>query len=137
QSIKGRKKSSTPAPPRVRPQPRKRAVPVRSVAKRPISPSIPRIVVQPSGGPLALRNAIAKAKPGSQIVLSSGKYAEPLVIDKSIELISASSESDSKVIIESTGAPCVLVKNGRVSIRGIYFERNMDLKKTPSPPAAA
>ncbi|MGH2344597.1 MAG: protein kinase domain-containing protein, partial [Chloroflexota bacterium] len=79
------------------------------------------IRVSPQGG-AALRSiaeAIRVAPAGARIEVEPGEYGDPLVVDKPLELVGMGQAGD--VVIEVTGATCLLLQAEQVGIRHLTF----------------
>ncbi|WP_212524075.1 nitrous oxide reductase family maturation protein NosD [Actibacterium sp. MT2.3-13A] len=81
------------------------------IALLPLAAQAERIDVRP--GPGALAGAIAAARPGDTLMLSQGRYAGPVVIDKPLELKGASAriEGPGEGSVVTVTAPDVAIRD--------------------------
>jgi nitrous oxidase accessory protein NosD len=66
------------------------------------------------GGRRSIQAAVDRARPGDLIVIGTGVYVEPLVIDKDLTL-----EGQGDVLIEARDRVCVQIKDAAVTLRNL------------------
>ena len=87
---------------------------------------ITHLVVSPEGygHALTLADAIAMAPPRSRIEVRPGRYTDPLVIDKPLEIVG--SGTPGHVLVETATGECLRVRSAPVFVRGLTLRCNAD-----------
>jgi parallel beta-helix repeat protein len=88
------------------------------------------LVVSAQGGGQfrTISEAVAKARPGSRVVVRPGIYRESVVIAKELEIVGDGAAGD--VIIESTERPCISMETERALVRGFTLRTRSGLGGT-------
>ncbi len=70
-----------------------------------------------SKGYRTITEAIAKAKPGTRILVLPGRYKESIVIDKQLEIVGNGLPEE--IIIESKDSPCIRMETNKALVKGL------------------
>ena len=85
------------------------------------TPATPEVVVSSdrSGDYRSIGEAIRSVAAGTRIRVRPGEYHETLLLDKEVEIVAEGAPGC--VIVEMKGAPCLVIRLGRPTVRGIAF----------------
>jgi parallel beta-helix repeat protein len=91
--------------------------------------SFPTLVVSPheAGAYRRIGEAMARAEPGSRIILHPGTYQEKLVLDKPLEIIGDGPVAD--IIIETKGTTSIQMKTDYARLRGLTIRARAQPQK--------
>lgn len=95
----------------------------RSTAAAAPSP-VQTLIVDP-GRPGALQTigeAVRQAAAGSRILVRPGWYRESIILDKALEI--AGGGPTDQIVIEGSGPPCMEVRRGASTVRGLTFRHS-------------
>ncbi len=65
----------------------------------------------------SISEALKEIKPNARLLIRAGTYNESIVIDKPVEIVADAGSNP--VIIESAGAPCIVMKAEQATVRGL------------------
>jgi len=85
------------------------------------TPVVPEVVVSSdrSGDYRSIGEAIRSVAAGTRIRVRSGEYHETLLLDREVEIVAEGAPGC--VIVEMKGAPCLMVRLGKPTVRGLAF----------------